>query len=200
MNKFISVFFVIGAMFTLNCQAQSVNSNSGSDSSSQSQSSSTTEGHVQNDVQIVSSAPDSIKYSGSYGVSNVPNVMAPGLVSSLGSDSCLGSASGGGSVKGFGLTFAKTVPDEACQLQRSAVRVYEMADWHRVRAFDFWKKSTLFNDKGQKAAQYYRDKSYKEELVADELAQGGVNIECAINKKVHDALVQAGVACPPFKK
>lgn len=54
-----------------------------------------------------------IDYGGSYTVKNVPNVSAPPLISS--NDTCMGSASGGVSVAGFGITGGSTYTDEHCK-------------------------------------------------------------------------------------
>lgn len=48
-----------------------------------------------------------------------PTVVAPGLAAA-GIETCLGSASGGVSVMGTGLTFGKTTPDEGCNIRLAA--------------------------------------------------------------------------------
>ena len=47
---------------------------------------------------------------------NTPSVFAPGLAAA-GIESCLGSASMGGSVAGFGLSFGSTMLDRGCQIR-----------------------------------------------------------------------------------
>lgn len=54
-----------------------------------------------------------IEYGGSYTIKNVPNVQAPPLISS--NDTCMGSASGGLSVAGFGISGGATYTDEHCK-------------------------------------------------------------------------------------
>jgi hypothetical protein len=48
-----------------------------------------------------------------------PTVVAPGLAAA-GVETCLGSASGGLSVMGTGLTFGGTTPDEGCSIRLAA--------------------------------------------------------------------------------
>ncbi len=48
-----------------------------------------------------------------------PTVVAPGLAAA-GIETCLGSASGGVSVMGTGLTFGRTTPDEGCNIRLAA--------------------------------------------------------------------------------
>ena len=57
----------------------------------------------------------------------VPTVVAPGLAAA-GMETCLGSASGGVSLMGLGLTFGRTTPDEGC-----AIRLYA----RQLHAFGF---------------------------------------------------------------
>ena len=47
---------------------------------------------------------------------NTPSVFAPGL-NAAGIESCLGSASMGGSIAGFGISFGSTTEDRGCQLR-----------------------------------------------------------------------------------
>lgn len=54
-----------------------------------------------------------VDYGGSYKVKSVPSVLAPSLTATL-SDTCMGSASFGLSIVGFGATGGTTVVDEAC--------------------------------------------------------------------------------------
>ena len=54
-----------------------------------------------------------VDYGGSYTVKSVPSVLAPSLTATM-SDTCMGSASFGLSVVGFGATGGTTVVDEAC--------------------------------------------------------------------------------------
>lgn len=56
---------------------------------------------------------------------NTPSVFAPGLTAA-GIESCLGSASVGGSVAGFGLTFGSTREDRGCQLRLYARTLHAM--------------------------------------------------------------------------
>jgi hypothetical protein len=52
-----------------------------------------------------------------------PTVVAPGLAAA-GVETCLGSASGGLSLMGTGLTFGSTVPDPGCNLRLTARQLY----------------------------------------------------------------------------
>lgn len=54
-----------------------------------------------------------VDYGGSYTVKSVPSVLSPSLTATM-SDTCMGSASFGLSVVGFGATGGTTVVDEAC--------------------------------------------------------------------------------------
>jgi hypothetical protein len=54
-----------------------------------------------------------VDYGGTYTVKSVPSVLAPSLTATL-SDTCMGSASFGLSIVGFGATGGTTVVDEAC--------------------------------------------------------------------------------------
>lgn len=57
--------------------------------------------------------------SGTTTVRNAPGIVAPGL-SAAGLETCLGSASGGASVVGFGATFGTSVPDPGCNARLDA--------------------------------------------------------------------------------
>lgn len=63
--------------------------------------------------------------SGTTTVKNVPSMVAPGL-SAAGLETCLGSASGGASVVGFGATFGTTVPDPGCNARLDARTLWSM--------------------------------------------------------------------------
>jgi len=52
-----------------------------------------------------------------------PTIVAPGLAAA-GVETCLGSASGGLSLMGTGLTFGSTVPDSGCTLRLTARQLY----------------------------------------------------------------------------
>jgi hypothetical protein len=54
-----------------------------------------------------------VDYGGTYTVKSVPSVLAPSLTATL-SDTCMGSASFGLSIVGFGATGGTTVVDDAC--------------------------------------------------------------------------------------
>ena len=56
---------------------------------------------------------------------NTPAVFAPGLTAA-GVESCLGSASMGGSVAGFGISFGSTTEDRGCQLRLYARTLYAL--------------------------------------------------------------------------
>ena len=62
---------------------------------------------------------------------NTPSVFAPGLTAA-GIESCLGSASMGGSVAGFGISFGSTTEDRGCQLRLYARTLYALG--HRRAA------------------------------------------------------------------
>ncbi len=62
---------------------------------------------------------------------NTPSVYAPGLAAS-GIESCIASASAGGSGAGFGLTVALTTQDKGCNLRLFSRTLYAMG--HRVAA------------------------------------------------------------------
>ena len=62
---------------------------------------------------------------------NTPSVFAPGLAAA-GIESCLGSASAGGSVAGFGITFGSTMVDRGCQIRLYARTLYALG--HRRAA------------------------------------------------------------------
>src|SRR5262249_53202739 len=53
----------------------------------------------------------------------VPTVVAPGLAAA-GVETCLGSASGGVSVMGLGITVGHTTPDEGCAIRLTARQLY----------------------------------------------------------------------------
>jgi hypothetical protein len=63
--------------------------------------------------------------SGTQTLKNVPGTIAPGLTAA-GLETCLGSASGGASVVGFGATFGTTVPDPGCQARLDARTLWAM--------------------------------------------------------------------------
>lgn len=52
-----------------------------------------------------------------------PTVVAPGLAAA-GMETCLGSATGGVSVMGAGLTFGRTTPDEGCSIRLAARQLF----------------------------------------------------------------------------
>jgi hypothetical protein len=52
-----------------------------------------------------------------------PTVVAPGL-SAAGVETCLGSASGGLSLMGTGMTFGLTIPDEGCSIRLAARQLH----------------------------------------------------------------------------
>ena len=52
-----------------------------------------------------------------------PTVVAPGLAAA-GMETCLGSATGGLSIMGGGLTFGRTYPDEGCNIRLAARQLY----------------------------------------------------------------------------
>lgn len=56
-------------------------------------------------------------------LTTVPTVVAPGLAAA-GVETCLGSASGGLSLMGTGLTFGSTMPDPGCNLRLTARQLY----------------------------------------------------------------------------
>lgn len=60
-----------------------------------------------------------VNYGGDYTVRSAPTVYAPSLTNSL-SETCLGSASGGVSGPGFGVTLGKTTTDEGCERRLNA--------------------------------------------------------------------------------
>jgi hypothetical protein len=62
---------------------------------------------------------------------NAPSVIAPGLAAA-GIESCLGSASIGGSGPGFGLTIASTTTDKGCNLRLFSRTLYSLG--HRRAA------------------------------------------------------------------
>lgn len=62
---------------------------------------------------------------------NTPSVFAPGL-NAAGIESCMGSASMGGSVAGFGISFGSTTEDRGCQLRLYARTLYALG--HRRAA------------------------------------------------------------------
>jgi hypothetical protein len=62
---------------------------------------------------------------------NTPSVYAPGLAAS-GIESCIASASAGGSGAGFGLTVALTTEDKGCNLRLFSRTLYAMG--HRIAA------------------------------------------------------------------
>lgn len=70
-----------------------------------------------------------VGYGGSYTVKSVPSVLSPSLTATL-SDTCMGSASFGLSVVGFGATGGTTVVDDACvrRLDSREFRAMGMAD------------------------------------------------------------------------
>lgn len=63
--------------------------------------------------------------TGTSTVRNVPTAVAPSLAAA-GLETCLGSASGGASVVGFGASFGTTYVDEGCQARLSARTMYSM--------------------------------------------------------------------------
>jgi len=65
-----------------------------------------------------------VEYSGSQTVKNVPNVNSPPLVTS--NDTCMGSASGGLSVAGFGVGLGKTYVDDNCVMLKNARELWNM--------------------------------------------------------------------------
>jgi hypothetical protein len=85
---------------------------------------------TQNVNQHVSGATTSnvnsrTEVSGTQTLKNVPSMVAPGLTAA-GLETCLGSASGGASVVGFGATFGTTVPDPGCQARLDARTLWAM--------------------------------------------------------------------------
>jgi len=70
-------------------------------------------------------------YDRGYQHANTPSVYAPGLAAS-GIESCIASASAGGSGAGFGLTVALTTEDKGCNLRLFSRTLYAMG--HRVAA------------------------------------------------------------------
>ena len=62
---------------------------------------------------------------------NTPSVAAPGL-NAAGIESCMGSASMGGSVAGFGISFGSTTEDRGCQLRLYARTLHALG--HRRAA------------------------------------------------------------------
>ena len=62
---------------------------------------------------------------------NTPSAVAPGL-NAAGVESCLGSASMGGSVAGFGISFGSTTEDRGCQLRLYARTLHALG--HRRAA------------------------------------------------------------------
>lgn len=56
-------------------------------------------------------------------LTTTPTVVAPGLAAA-GVETCLGSASGGLSLMGTGLTFGSTLPDPGCNLRLTARQLY----------------------------------------------------------------------------
>jgi hypothetical protein len=63
--------------------------------------------------------------SGTTTVRNAPGIVAPGL-SAAGLETCLGSASGGASVVGFGATFGTSVPDPGCNARLDARTLWSL--------------------------------------------------------------------------
>jgi hypothetical protein len=53
----------------------------------------------------------------------LPAVVAPGLAAA-GMETCLGSATGGMSIMGLGLTFGKTTPDDGCSIRLAARQLF----------------------------------------------------------------------------
>jgi hypothetical protein len=66
-----------------------------------------------------------IENTGTSTVRNVPSVFAPGL-SAAGLETCLGSASGGVSVVGFGLTGGSSTPDPNCNARLDARTLWSL--------------------------------------------------------------------------
>lgn len=62
---------------------------------------------------------------------NTPSVVAPGL-NAVGVESCMGSASMGGAIAGFGLSFGSTTEDHGCQLRLYARTLFALG--HRRAA------------------------------------------------------------------
>ncbi len=65
-----------------------------------------------------------IAYSGSYDITNVPNVAAPGIITA---HNCALGASGGASGSGFGISFGGSYVDRGCELRAEAAAVMAVA-------------------------------------------------------------------------
>src|SRR6202035_1509304 len=72
-----------------------------------------------------------------------PTVVAPGLAAA-GIETCLGSASGGLSVMGTGVTCGSTIPDEACSIRLAA---------RQLNAFGYPKAAIALMCQDQRVAQ-----------------------------------------------
>jgi hypothetical protein len=74
---------------------------------------------------VSGSTTSNVVTSGTTSVKTNPAVFAPGL-SAAGLETCLGSASGGVSVVGFGLTGGSSFPDEGCQARLDSRTLWSM--------------------------------------------------------------------------
>jgi hypothetical protein len=76
-------------------------------------------------LTVNSTTPDSITYRGGYAIIAAPPVVAPALTTTL-TDTCMGSASGGLSVPGGGISLGKTTIDEDCVARLHARQLVAM--------------------------------------------------------------------------
>lgn len=94
---------------------------------STSESQASTDGNTQV-IQFNTTAPEhtkqSVEYSGSQKLKNVPSIGAPALTSS--NDTCMGSTSAGVSVAGFGISFGSTWTDANCVMLKNGREMWNM--------------------------------------------------------------------------
>lgn len=80
--------------------------------------------NIYNEAEIPTETTSNINYSGKVELKNVPNVNAPALTSS--GDACMGSASGGASGSGFGISFGSTKIDKNCVMLKNSRELWNM--------------------------------------------------------------------------
>jgi hypothetical protein len=126
MNRLTSV--ILGLVLGLCVQAFAHADNTTSTSSSSMAASMSASGAVNaptTALTVQSTSPDSVTYRGAYTIITAPPVAAPTLTTTL-TDTCMGSASGGLSVPGGGISLGKTTVDEDCVARLHARQLVAM--------------------------------------------------------------------------